>query len=48
MMVDQKKSSGDFEVGYLERMVDDVLGRDDTIFMTGSQIAEWFVAADAK
>ncbi len=35
-------------IGYLERMVDDLLGRDDVIFMTGSQIAEWFVAADAK
>jgi peptidoglycan/xylan/chitin deacetylase (PgdA/CDA1 family) len=33
-------------IGYLERMVDDLLGRDDTIFMTGSQIADWFVAAD--
>jgi hypothetical protein len=33
-------------IGYLERMIDDLLGRDDTIFMTGSQIADWFVAAD--
>jgi peptidoglycan/xylan/chitin deacetylase (PgdA/CDA1 family) len=34
-------------IGYLERMVDDLLARDDTIFMTGGQIADWFVAADA-
>ncbi len=34
-------------IGYLERMIDDLLARDDTIFMTGSQIADWFVAADA-
>ncbi len=33
-------------IGYLERMVDDLLARDDTVFMTGSQIADWFVAAD--
>jgi len=33
-------------MGFLERMVDDLLARDDTIFMTGSQIADWFVAAD--
>ena len=33
-------------IGYLERMVDDLLGRDDTIFMTGGQIADWFVEAD--
>jgi peptidoglycan/xylan/chitin deacetylase (PgdA/CDA1 family) len=34
-------------IGYLERMLDDLLARDDTTFMTGSQIADWFVAADA-
>ena len=34
-------------IGYLERMLDDLLARDDTVFMTGSQIADWFVAADA-
>ncbi|HUT49198.1 MAG TPA: polysaccharide deacetylase family protein [Methyloceanibacter sp.] len=33
-------------IGYLESMLDDLLARDDTIFMTGSQIADWFVAAD--
>jgi hypothetical protein len=35
-------------IGYLERMIDDLLGRDDTIFMTGSQIADWFIAADGE
>ncbi len=34
-------------IGYLERMIDDLLARDDTIFMTGNQIADWFVAADS-
>lgn len=33
-------------IGYLERMLDDLLARDDTVFMTGSQIADWFVAVD--
>lgn len=33
-------------IGYLERVLDDLLARDDTVFMTGSQIADWFVAAD--
>ena len=33
-------------IGYLEKMLDALLARDDTIFMTGSQIADWFVAAD--
>ncbi len=32
-------------IGYLEKMVDDLLRRDDTVFMTGSQIADWFIAA---
>jgi len=34
-------------IGYLERMLDDLLAREDTVFMTGSQIADWFVAVDA-
>lgn len=34
--------------GYLERMVDELLARDDTVFMTGSQIADWFTAAEAE
>ena len=33
-------------IGYLERMVDDLLARNDTIFMTGGQIADWFVEAE--
>jgi len=33
-------------IGYLERMIDDLLARDDTVFMTGSQIADWFIEAD--
>lgn len=32
--------------GYLEKMLDYLLSRDDTIFMTGSQIADWFVGAE--
>lgn len=32
---------------YLERMLDLLVTRDDTVFMTGSQIADWFEAADA-
>jgi allantoinase len=32
---------------YLERMVDELVLRKDTIFMTGSAIADWFVDADA-
>jgi len=33
--------------GELERMVDDLLARDDAVFMTGSQICDWFTEADA-
>ncbi len=32
--------------GYLVRMIDELMARDDVIFMTGSQIADWFTAAD--
>ena len=32
---------------YLERMIDELTRRADTIFMTGSAIADWFVEADA-
>jgi allantoinase len=35
-------------IGYLEKMVDDILARDDAIFMTGSQIADWFTKAEAE
>lgn len=30
---------------YLERMLDTLLARDDTVFMNGSEIADWFEAA---
>jgi peptidoglycan/xylan/chitin deacetylase (PgdA/CDA1 family) len=31
---------------YLERMLDSLLARPDTLFVTGSQIADWFVAQE--
>jgi hypothetical protein len=33
-------------IGYLEKMLDLLMQRDDTIFLTGSEIADWFVNAD--
>lgn len=33
-------------VGFLEKMLDLLLARKDTIFMTGGQIADWFIEAD--
>lgn len=33
-------------IGYLEKMVDHLMARDDTVFMTGGAIADWFVTAD--
>ncbi len=33
-------------IGYLARMLDLLMGRDDVAFMTGSQIADWFIDAD--
>jgi len=33
-------------IGYLAKMLDELMARDDTVFMTGGQIADWFVAAD--
>ena len=33
-------------INYLERMLDDLMARSDTVFMTGSEIADWFVEAD--
>jgi len=33
---------------YLERMIDELQSRADTVFMTGGAIADWFVAADAR
>ena len=35
-------------IGYLDQMLEALLARDDTVFMTGSQIADWFTAADAE
>ncbi|MCP4327976.1 MAG: polysaccharide deacetylase family protein [Alphaproteobacteria bacterium] len=32
-------------IGYLKKMLDLLVDRGDTVFMTGSQIADWFVAA---
>ena len=31
---------------YLGRVLDLLMDRDDTVFVTGSEIADWFVAAD--
>ena len=31
---------------YLARVLDLLQARDDTVFVTGSEIADWFVAAD--
>ena len=33
-------------VYWLRRMLDDLLARDDTVFVTGSRIADWFTEAD--
>jgi peptidoglycan/xylan/chitin deacetylase (PgdA/CDA1 family) len=33
---------------YLERMINELQSRSDTIFMTGAGIADWFVAADSS
>ena len=35
-------------IGYLAKMLDELMARDDTVFMTGSRIADWFVAADQR
>ncbi len=32
-------------IGYLQKMVDDLQARSDTIFMTGSQIADWYMSS---
>jgi len=32
---------------YFERVLDTLLARPDTVFMTGSEIADWFVSAEA-
>jgi peptidoglycan/xylan/chitin deacetylase (PgdA/CDA1 family) len=33
-------------INYLERMLDDLMARSDTVFMNGSEIADWFIQAD--
>jgi allantoinase len=33
-------------MGYFEKLIDALLKRNDTVFVTGSQIADWFVEAD--
>jgi len=35
-------------IGYLAKMLDLLAARDDVIFMTGSQIADWYAAADPE
>jgi allantoinase len=35
-------------IGYLETVLDMLASRDDTIFMTGSQIADWFLRVEAN
>lgn len=34
-------------IGYLARMLDALTARNDVVFMTGSKIADWFVAAES-
>jgi hypothetical protein len=33
-------------IGFVEKMLDALLARRDTVFMTGGQIADWFIEAD--
>jgi len=35
-------------IGYLANMLDLLMARDDVTFMTGSQIADWFIDADKE
>ncbi len=35
-------------IGYLEKMLDLLAARNDVIFMTGSQIADWYMAAEPE
>ena len=35
-------------IGYVTQILDMLLMRDDTVFMNGSQIADWFLGEDAK
>jgi len=33
-------------INYLQKMIDDLKARDDTIFMTGFQIADWYMEVE--
>ena len=33
-------------IGYLKKILDLLMARDDTVFLTGSQITDWFTDAD--
>jgi len=33
-------------INYLQKMIDDLKARDDTIFMTGLQIADWYMEVE--
>ncbi len=35
-------------IGFVARMLDLLLARDDTVFMTGAEIADWFAATTAE
>ncbi len=35
-------------IGYLARMLDELMARDDVAFLTGSEIADWFVSVDTE
>jgi hypothetical protein len=35
-------------IGYLDKMLDLLMKRNDTIFMTGCEISDWFVNADER
>ena len=35
-------------IGYVEKMLDALLARGDTVFMTGGQIADWFMASTSE
>ena len=34
-------------IGYLAKMLDELMARDDVVFLTGEQITDWFIAADS-
>jgi len=35
-------------IGYLERMLDDLMARNDAVFMTGGEIADWFIETEKE